>query len=265
MENIKEYIARKKEQIKQEVKTFKKPIKLVIVQVNDDPASNAYVNGKLKDLAEVEIPAELIKLSTLTTEEQLLNLIDKLNNDDSVTGFIVQMPLPKGIDEEKIKNAVKPSKDVDGFNILSSINPATPNGILTFLEDNNYEFDGKNALVIGRSNIVGKPMAHLLLSKNMNVTVTHSHTKKEDLDRYVANSDLIVIAIGRPHFLTNEFKFKENCHIFDVGISRVEGKLQGDCVPELPVEFQSPVPGGVGLLTRLSLILNLIEVYKANN
>ena len=100
MENIKEYIARKKEQIKQEVKTFKKPIKLVIVQVNDDPASNAYVNGKLKDLAEVEIPAELIKLSTLTTEEQLLNLIDKLNNDDSVTGFIVQMPLPKGIDEE---------------------------------------------------------------------------------------------------------------------------------------------------------------------
>ena len=149
-----------------------------------------------------------------------------------------------------------------GLNVLSKFNPATPNGIVTYLKDNNYQFDGKNALVIGRSNIVGKPMFNMLLNLNMTVTIAHSHTSKEDLKRLVANSDLIIVAVGKPNFITNEFNFKKGAYVFDVGINRVEGKLVGDCEPNLNVEFQSPVPGGVGLLTRLSLILNLLEVYK---
>ena len=234
MVNIKDYIVLKKELIKNEVKSFSYVPKLVIVQVNDDPASNSYIKGKLKDLDEVGLRSQLIKLDINTTQDELLKLIDQLKKD----------------------------KDVDGFNVLSKFNPATPNGIVTYLKDNNYEFDGKNALVIGRSNIVGKPMFNMLLNLNMTVTIAHSHTSKEDLKRLVANSDLIIVAVGKPNFITNEFNFKKGAYVFDVGINRVEGKLVGDCEPNLNVEFQSPVPGGVGLLTRLSLILNLLEVYK---
>ena len=259
---IKEYIIDKKEQIKNEVSNFKNPLKLTIVQVNDDPASNAYIRGKLKDLEEVGIDKELIKLPETTTQEELLNLIDKLNNDDSVTGFIVQMPLPKQIDEELVKKSVTPSKDVDWFNLLSEYAPATPHGIVTFLKDHNYDFDGKNAVVIGRSNIVGKPMAKLLLDLNMNVTVVHSHTTDEDLRNFLKNADLVIVAVGKPHFLTSAYEVKEDAVVFDVGINRVDGHLVGDCEPDLKVRFQSPVPGGVGLLTRLSLLLNLLEVAK---
>ena len=262
MVNIKDYIVLKKELIKNEVKSFSYVPKLVIVQVNDDPASNSYIKGKLKDLDEVGLRSQLIKLDINTTQDELLKLIDQLNKDKDVDGFIVQMPLPKQIDEEIIKLSVSKDKDVDGFNVLSKFNPATPNGIVTYLKDNNYQFDGKNALVIGRSNIVGKPMFNMLLNLNMTVTIAHSHTSKEDLKRLVANSDLIIVAVGKPNFITNEFNFKKGSYVFDVGINRVEGKLVGDCEPNLNVEFQSPVPGGVGLLTRLSLILNLLEVYK---
>ena len=262
MKTIKEYIVDKKQEIKNEVLNTSKHLKLTIVQVNDDPASNAYIRGKLKDLAEVGIESELIKLEETTTQKELLALIDKLNKDDSVTGFIVQMPLPKQIDEELVKKSVIPSKDVDGFNILSKYAPATPHGIITYLKDHNYDFNGKNALVIGRSNIVGKPMAKLLLDLNANVTVVHSHTSDEDLRRYIKNSDLIIVAVGKPCFLTKDYEFKEDAVIFDVGINRVDGHLVGDCEPDLNVRFQSPVPGGVGLLTRLSLLLNLLEVAK---
>lgn len=262
MENIKEYIEKKKKLIKEEIEQYSKKPKLVIVQVNDDPASNAYIKGKIKDLNEVGAISELIKLPITSTQDELLSLIDKLNNDVSVDGFIVQMPLPKQINEEIIKKAVGPKKDVDGFNILSDLNPATPKGIITFLEDNNYSFDGKNALVIGRSNIVGRPIAKMLLDHNMNVTVVHSHTSRKDLSNFIKSSDLIVVAIGEPYFINDEFEFKKDAVIFDVGISRIDGKLCGDCEPNLNVNFQSPVPGGVGLLTRLSLILNLMEVYK---
>lgn len=262
MISIKDYIVIKKEQIKKEIKTFSYIPKLVIVQINDDPASNSYIKGKLKDLEEVGLRSELIKLSLSTTQDELLQLIERLNNDQDVTGFIVQMPLPQQIDEEIVKLAINKSKDVDGFNVLSKINPATPNGIVTYLKDNNYHFDGKKALVIGRSNIVGKPMFNMLLNLNMTVTIAHSHTPTKELRKLISNSDLIIVAVGKPYFITKEFKFKKNAYIFDVGINRLEGKLVGDCEPNLDVKFQSPVPGGVGLLTRLSLILNLLEVYK---
>ena len=262
MKIIKEYVKNKKEEIFNLVKNLDIKIKLVIVQVNNDPASDAYIRGKLKDLNEVGIKGELIKLEVNTTQDELLKLINKLNNDSTVTGFIVQMPLPEHIDEELIKRSISPDKDVDGFNVLSKFNPATPNGIVTYLKDNNYQFESKNALVIGRSNIVGRPMAEMLLKENINVTILHSYTKKEDLKYYVEHANLIIIAVGKPHFLTDDFKFNEDTIIFDVGINRINGKLVGDCDENLNVKFQSPVPGGVGLLTRLSLILNLLEVYN---
>ena len=263
MLDIKTYVANKKEELKNEIKTLKKIPKIAIVQVNNDPASNSYIKGKIKDLTEVGFLYEHIKLDVNTTEEELLNIVDKLNNDDSIDGFIVQLPLPKQINEEKIKLAISPKKDVDGFNPLSRIEPATPYGIITYLKDNKFDFKGKNALVIGRSNIVGKPMAKLLLEQDMNVTIVHSKTTKDDMNFYLKHADLIVVAVGKEGFLSNDFELNKNSIIIDVGINRgIDGKLHGDATPNLNVKYQTPVPGGVGLLTRLALLLNLCEVTK---
>ena len=171
--------------------------------------------------------------------------------------------MPKHISEEKVKLAIDPKKDLDGFNVLSKFKSATPNGILTFLEDNRYEFEGKNALVIGRSNIVGKPMAKLLLDKNMTVTIAHSKTPNSELRNFVKNADLIIVAVGKANFIDCSYEFKKSAFLFDVGINRdKDNKLTGDCEKDLPVSFQSPVPGGVGLLTRLALLLNLMEACE---
>ena len=259
---IKEYIASRKQQIKEYVEGLRVKPHLVIVQINEDQASNAYVKGKLKDSAELGIDANLIKLPVETSEEELLKLIDGLNNDDSVDAFIVQMPLPKHIDEEKIKLAVSPKKDVDGFHPLSELNPCTPQGIIDYLHAEGVQMQGLNALVIGRSNIVGKPMAKLLLKENCNVTTVHSKTTKDDMAFYIKHADIIVIAIGRQHFLDEKYEYKKDAIIVDVGISRDETGLHGDAVPNLPVKLQTPVPGGVGLLTRLSLIENLLKIYN---
>ena len=189
---IKEFVSKRKEEIKEYVSGLAIKPFLVIVQVNDDVASNAYVKGKLKDASELGINAELKKLPTSTTEEELLNIINILNKDNKVDAFIVQMPLPKHINEEKIKNAISPEKDVDGFHPLSELNPCTPQGIIDYLHAENILLLGKNALVIGRSNIVGKPMAKLLLKENCNVTIVHSKTSKEDMHFYVSSLLLLV-------------------------------------------------------------------------
>lgn len=259
---VKEYIRLRKEEIKQEVASLKEPINFVIVQLNEDEASKAYVKGKLKDAAELGIHAELIKLPVETSEEELLKLIDKLNHDKNVDGFIVQMPLPKQINEETIKLAVAPEKDVDGFHPLSKLNPCTPQGIMNYLKHENIEFLGKNAVVIGRSNIVGKPMAKLLLKESCNVTVLHSKTSFEDMKRYLANADIVVVAVGRQYLVDNKFDFKPSAVLVDVGINRDENGLHGDILPDRPVRLQTPVPGGVGLLTRLALMENLLKIKK---
>ncbi len=260
--NIKEYVAKRKSEIKEYVAGLEVKPYLVVIQVNEDAGSNAYVKGKLKDCAELGIRADLIKLPIDTTEENLLKIIENCNKNPEITGFIVQMPLPKQIDEEKVKIAVDPSKDVDGFHPLSPLNPCTPQGVMDYLKNEQVEMLGKNALVIGRSNIVGKPMAKLLLKESCNVTVVHSKTSFEDMSRYIANADIIVIAIGRQGYLDNKYQYKPSAVIVDVGISRDETGLHGDAVPGLPVRLQTPVPGGVGLLTRLSLIENLLKIYK---
>ena len=261
---IKEYVALRKEEIKNLVAGLERKPCIAIVQVNEDAGSCAYVRGKLKDADELGIKADLIKLPLETTQEELLKVIDELNKDDVHDGFIVQMPLPKGIDEEAIKLAVDPKKDVDGFHPLSSLAPCTPKGIMNYLKHENVQFLGKNAVVIGRSNIVGKPMAKLLLKESCNVTVLHSKTSPEDMARYIENADIIVVAIGKAGFLDNRFKYKDSAIVVDVGISRDETGLHGDAIPGLPVKLQTPVPGGVGLLTRLALYENLLEIVSKN-
>lgn len=258
----KEFVIARKGEIKDLVLKMDKIPCIGIVQLNEDAASNAYVKGKLKDAAELGVNADLIKLPIDTSEEKLLELIEQLNKDDIHDGFIVQMPLPKQINEETIKLAVDPKKDVDGFHPLSSLYPCTPKGIMTYLKSENVPLLGKNAVVIGRSNIVGKPMAKMLLAESCNVTVLHSKTSFEDMSRYIENADIIVVAIGKAGFLDNRFKYKESATIVDVGISRDENGLHGDAIPGLPVKLQTPVPGGVGLLTRLALYENLLEIVK---
>ena len=257
---VKEYVKQRKEEIKELVANMKQVPNIAIVQVNEDAGSNAYVKGKLKDAAELGIHADLIKLPLETTQEELLKVIDELNNDDVHDGFIVQMPLPKQINEDTIKLAVSPKKDVDGFHPLSPLAPCTPKGIMNYLHSEGVQILGKNAVVLGRSNIVGKPMAKLLLKESANVTVLHSKTTFEDMSRYIANADIIVVAIGKQHFLDNRFTYKPTAAVIDVGISRDETGLHGDALPDLPVRLQTPVPGGVGLLTRLALYENLLEI-----
>lgn len=259
---IKEYVKARKAELKDLIMKMDKKPTLVIVQINDDPASNAYVKGKLKDSAELGIDAKLIKLPESTTEKDLLKLIGKLNKNKKLDGFLVQMPLPKHINEETIKLAISPDKDVDGFHPLSKLNPCTPQGIMNYLHAENIELKGKNAVVIGRSNIVGKPMAKMLLAESSNVTVLHSKTSRKDFENYIANADIIVVATGKQGILDESYKYKKSAVIVDVGINRDETGLHGDAVPNLPVALQTPVPGGVGLLTRLALMENLLKLHK---
>lgn len=259
---IKEYVKLRKEEIKAEVASMAKKPNLVIVQLNEDDASKAYVKGKMKDASELGINAKLLKFPVEMSEKALLKEIIKLNKNKKVDGFIVQMPLPKQINEETIKVAISPEKDVDGFHPLSSLNPCTPQGIMNYLKHEGVEFLGKNAVVIGRSNIVGKPMAKLLLKESCNVTVLHSKTSKTDMERYLSNADIVVVAVGRKHLITKDFKFKPTAILVDVGINRDENGLHGDIEPGLPVALQTPVPGGVGLITRLALMENLLKIVN---
>ena len=261
--DIKTYVKEEKERIKNEVEAIDNPPSFVIMQVNDDPASNSYIKGKIKDANEVGIKVELKKYDVSISQEELIKEIEKVNNNPAVHGLIVQMPLPKHINEEEIKLAVNPKKDIDGFHPLSKLEPCTPKGIIDYLKHENLNFVGKNALVIGRSNIVGKPMAKLLLQEHCNVTTVHSRTSKEDMAFYIEHADIIVIAIGKAEFLNENFKYKESAVIVDVGINRTEEGMRGDAKAGLPVALQTPVPGGVGLLTRLTLLKNLLDAYKA--
>lgn len=258
---IKEYVAMRKKQIRDEVANMKIKPHLAIVQVNEDEGSNAYIRGKMKDAEELGVLATHIKLPIDTKEEAVLSIVNSLNDDPEINGFIVQMPLPKHISEDKVKLAIAPRKDVDGFHPLSPLTACTPRGIFDYLRYLGVDVMGKNAVVIGRSNIVGKPMAALLIKASANVTVLHSKTKPEDMKFYLEHADLIVVAIGKK-WLIDGYAFKESAIIVDVGINRVDGVLYGDVKPGQKVAIQTPVPGGVGPLTRLALFENLMEIVK---
>ena len=261
MQNIKEYVETRKLALKEQLKGNN--LKAVIVQVGNVEASNRYVRNKIKDLEEVGITTELLKFPETVPEDEFYESLRELNIDSSVTGYLVQLPLPKHLSEERVNSIIYAWKDIDGFNALSKTVPATPLGVYTYLKDMKFEFSGKNAVIIGRSHIVGRPMHKLLLDANMNVTILHTKTSEEDKRFYLEHADLIVVAVGKAGVLNKSYNLKETAIVMDVGINfNEEGKLIGDCEKDLPVAFQSPVPGGCGLLTRLAVIENLVFLSK---
>ncbi len=281
---IKEEIAAEVEKIKA---SGNKVPHLAAVLVGEDPASAVYVRNKVRSCEKVGFKSTLLKRPADITEEEVLELVHKLNDDDDIDGFIVQLPLPKHINEERITLAIDPRKDVDGFhpvNVgrmalgLPCYLPATPFGILTMLERYGIETSGKHAVVIGRSNIVGTPMSILLSrkSKTGNCTVTLTHSRTKDLPAFAREADIIIAAIGIPEFVKGDM-VKEGAVVIDVGINRVEApdrprgyKLVGDVAFDEVApkcSFITPVPGGVGPMTVTSLLLNTLkanrnEVYR---
>lgn len=245
---------------------------LAVIIVGDDPGSRSYVAGKAKDCEEVGFAGSTIRLDENVTEEELLREVERLNADSSTDGILVQLPLPRHIDSDRILQAIVPGKDVDGFhprNVASlwlkepCTVPCTPKGVLHMLKDNGFEIAGKHAVVVGRSNIVGLPVAKLLLDENATVTIAHSRTP--DLGAVTRGADILVVAVGRPELVKGDM-VKPGAVVIDVGVNRhsATGKLCGD------VEFDSakevagaitPVPGGVGPLTRACLLENTFECY----
>ncbi|MGR3362585.1 MAG: bifunctional methylenetetrahydrofolate dehydrogenase/methenyltetrahydrofolate cyclohydrolase FolD [Maritimibacter harenae] len=254
---------------------------LAVVLVGEDPASQVYVRSKGKQTVEAGMESFEHKLDVSTSEEDLLALVDKLNNDPAVNGILVQLPLPDHIDEEKVINAIDPAKDVDGFHISNvgllatgqkAMVPCTPLGCLMLLRDHFGSLSGKEAVVVGRSNIVGKPMAQLLLRDSCTVTIAHSRTK--EIEEVVKRADIVIAVVGRPEMVTGDW-LKKGAVVIDVGINRLppaeegaKGKLVGD------VDFASasqvagaitPVPGGVGPMTIACLLANtLTATCRAN-
>lgn len=263
MEPIKEYAARKKAEIADYIVESHEYYSLAIIQVGDNEASNRYVANKMKDLNQVGMYGAVYKISDTVAPVKVIELIHGLNLDDSINGIIVQLPLPPAWSDktvQQILDAISPRKDVDGLCRRNyKPQPCTPYGIYNYLVDQQVELSGKNVVVIGRSDIVGKPMARLLTDADANVTLLHSKTKRSDLEWYLRFADIVIVAVGKPHFLTADTPINPLALVIDVGINFDEnGKLIGDC-DKLRVQWQSPVPGGVGLLTRLQLIRNLME------
>ena len=250
---------------------------LAVILVGENPASVSYVTGKQKALAEVGMKDRSVHLPESTTEEELLRLIDELNADASVHGILVQLPLPKHINEDKVIMAIKPEKDVDGFHPVNVGNmligrpgflPCTPHGVIVLLRKAGIETSGKHAVVIGRSNIVGKPVAALLARKDVNCTVTMCHTGTKNMAEITRQADIIVVASGRPHTLTADM-VKDGAVVIDVGVNRIPDsskksgfRLVGDCEFDDLKEktsFITPVPGGVGPMTIAMLMQNTLE------
>ncbi len=247
---------------------------LAAVLVREDPASEIYVRNKRKACANAGMYSEEHKLPAETTEEELLALVDKLNNDSNIHGILVQLPLPDHINETKVLRAVSPLKDVDGFHpynvgLLVEGNPrfisCTPHGIIKMLEFYDIDIKGKQAVIVGRSNIVGKPVSMLLLHRHATVTVCHSRTKP--LDEVTRRADILIAAIGRANFITADM-VKEGAVVIDVGINRnEEGKLTGDVDFEAvsqKASYITPVPGGVGPMTISMLLWNTLESAKSS-
>lgn len=265
--------------IREELKTDVKKLSekgitphLSVIIIGDDPASHSYVNGKEKASREVGIESEVFRLPEDTSEADLLEKIDQLNKENHVHGILVQLPLPEHIDEQKVIEAISPSKDVDGFHPINVGNmligqkaflPCTPHGIVKMLEFKDVEIEGKHVVVVGRSNIVGKPMGQLLLNKN--ATVTYCHSRTNDLKKWTQEADILIVAVGREHFIDGSY-VKDGAVVIDVGVNRTkEGKLTGDVDFESAKEKASlitPVPGGVGPMTITMLLANTVDAAK---
>ncbi len=273
-----------KDQIANEVRALTakgmRPPHLAAILVGDDGASQTYVANKEKSSHEVGFTSSVYRYSANTSEEELLKAIEFLNNDDDIDGFIVQLPLPKQIDEQKVINAISPEKDVDGFTPINigrmvlgedAFLPATPMGICSILKHFNIETSGKHCVVLGRSNIVGTPVANLLSRKGFDCTVTLCHSRTQNLPELTRQADILVVAIGKPEFVTADM-VKDGAVLVDVGIHRIpdETKKSGYRIigdvkhgeVDAKCSWVTPVPGGVGPLTIVSLLQNTMKAYK---
>lgn len=261
-----------KESLKKEVDTFKTRPKIIDIQIGDNSASEIYIRNKGKAANSVGIDFECIRFNDSTSEEEIINKIIDLNNDKSINGILVQMPIPDKYNCKKIINSIDPSKDVDGLTYANSgkllngedgMVSCTPAGIIALLKYYNIEIASKNVVIVGRSILVGKPLSLLFLNENATVTVCHSKTA--NLSEFTRNADILVVAVGKKHLITKDM-VKENSVIIDVGINRIDDKIYGD------VDFENikdiatitPVPGGVGPMTVTMLLYNTVKNYKEN-
>jgi len=261
--------ARIREEVADEVRELGR-LGLVTVQVGEDPASTIYLRLKHQAAAEAGITSDDRKLPEQVTEAELVALIDELNADDDVDGILVQLPLPAHLDEERVIRAIEPVKDVDGLHPFNAgelylgrprLVPATPLGIMALLAEHRIPLEGAEAVVVGRSDIVGKPIAHLLLQANATITICHSRTS--DLARYTLEADVLVVAVGSAEVVTPDM-VKQGSAVVDVGINRTEGGIVGDVAPDAGdvAGFITPVPGGVGPMTIAMLLRNAVKAAR---
>lgn len=269
--------AKVRKNLKLEVDNLKKEgikPKLAVIMVGDDIASKVYVRNKNKACEEIGIEYEEFLLNTDTTMEELLNVIDNLNKNQNIDGILLQSPIPKHLDINKAFRAILPEKDVDGFHPINAgklsigekcFVPCTPHGVVKIMEEYNIETEGKNVVIVGRSNIVGKPLIQCMLQKNATVTVCHSKTK--NLEEFTKKADILIVAIGKPKFIT-ENMVRKGVVVIDIGINRnEEGKIVGDVDFDnvsKKASYITPVPGGVGPMTVAMLMENVVEAAKQN-
>ena len=260
--------------LKVKIDSYEVKPSLAVILVGNNPASQIYVNNKHKIAQKIGIKSEIINYPTDITEETLLNKIDELNNNPDIDAILVQLPLPEHISKDKVINSISADKDVDGFTPynfgklfsgeIPTVYPCTPKGILLMLDEYNIELDGKHAVVVGRSSIVGRPLSQMLLNRNATVTVCHSHTK--NLSQITKTADILISAVGK-NIIKGEM-LKSDCVVIDVGIFKDEyGKTRGDVDFETSskiASYISPVPGGVGPMTIASLMLNTVELFQKN-
>lgn len=258
--------------LKVKIDSYEVKPSLAVILVGNNPASQIYVNNKHKIAQKIGIKSEIINYPTDITEETLLNKIEELNNNSAIDAILVQLPLPEHISKDKVINSISTDKDVDGFTPynfgklfsgeIPTVYPCTPKGILLMLDEYNIELDGKHAVVVGRSSIVGRPLSQMLLNRNATVTVCHSHTK--NLSQITKTADILISAVGK-NIIKGEM-LKSDCVVIDVGIFKDEyGKTRGDVDFETSSKiaaYISPVPGGVGPMTIASLMLNTVELFK---
>lgn len=259
------------EDIKEKIDKLNIQVGFAIIWVGNDVASSIYVNNKIKKCESVEIHTELYHLDNNITEEELLNLIEELNNREDINGILLQSPIPKHIDINKCFNKISSKKDIDGFSKESYGNlflgnktfvSCTPKGIMKLLDYYNIPLSGKNVVIINRSNIVGKPLFHLLIERD--ATVTMCHSKTINLNFHTKNADIVISAVGKPNFITEDM-IKEGTIVIDVGISRVDGKVVGDVDYEnvsKKCSYITPVPGGVGPMTIAMVLENILETFE---
>jgi methylenetetrahydrofolate dehydrogenase (NADP+)/methenyltetrahydrofolate cyclohydrolase len=262
-----------KGEIAAKVKKLSRPPGLGTILVGTDPGSLSYVAGKHRDCAEVGIASIRIDLQATANESEILAAVSQLNNDANCTGFIVQLPLPAGVDAQKVLAAVEPKKDADGLHpnnlgklVLDSktIVPCTPKAILRLLNEYQINLSGKSVLIIGRGTTVGRPLSILLSQKSVNATVTLAHTATTNLDELLKSADVIIAAIGKAHFIKPQM-IKAGAAVIDVGITRIDSQLLGDVDPAITSVsgYFAPMPGGVGPMTRAMLLSNLLELAQA--